>query len=552
MRAKLLAVEMSTLISLTVPVEPVVAATIRVPEDHKKIQSAIDVASFGDTVLVAAGTYRERIRLKDGVMLKSAGDDTTGEFGLKRAEATTIDGGGQHGKGAGVTMAQGSTVDGFTVTNVGLYSDAEWNKHHATQGEHQSHEHIGQTGTPGIAAIGVTCTITNNIVHHIGYSGIAIQGVKGIRCSPHVYRNTCYRNMGGGIGSMQKSTAVIEENTCFQNFYAGIGHNDASPSVINNVCYENIRAGIGISEGASPIVRGNKCYRNRRAGIGTRTGTNTRPIVEDNECYENDMAGIGTAEEASPVIRNNRCYKNKLVGIGSRTHATPTIIGNECYENEKAGIGQESEAVTVLIGNHSHHNKAAGVGFETCKAGRSTVINNRIIDNALVGIGIHPGWTVRLSGNELSREGGLPPIVMVFKGSDATFTDNVIRGGGVAGIRVAGKVRASNNELAGTSLRKVGPPNFAIWALPGSDVTMTANKIHGWRHGLHATEAGVSASKNRVSGFHGAAFLIQNSNIPANVYGNTAISKNPDDKVLSLSGEKGVVNNNQLLSEPSQ
>jgi parallel beta-helix repeat protein len=264
------------------------------------------------------------------------------------------------------------------------------------------------------------------------------------------------------------------------------------------------------------------------------------------------MAGIGTSEEASPVIRNNRCYKNKLVGIGSRTHATPTIIGNECYENERAGIGQESEAVTVLIGNHSHHNKASGIGFDPCTAGRSTVINNRIIDNALVAIGIHPGWTVRLSGNEFSREGGLPPIVMVFKGSDATFTDNVIRGGGVAGIRVAGKVRANNNEFAGTSLRKVGPPNFAIWALPGSDVTMTANKIHGWRHGLHATEARVSASKNRVSNFHGVAFSIQKSNIPANVYGNTAISKNPNDKVLSLSGEKGVVNNNQLLGEPSQ
>jgi hypothetical protein len=552
MRAQLLTVEILTLISLTVSAESVVAATIRVPEDHKKIQSAIDVASSGDTVLVAAGTYRERIRLKDGVMLKSAGDDAKGEFGLKRAEATMIDGGGQRGNGAGVTMAQGSTIDGFTVTNVGLYSDAQWNKHHATQGEHQSHEHIGEPGTPGIGASGVTCTIRNNIVHHIGYSGIAIQGVKGRRCSPHVYRNTCYRNMGGGIGLMQKSTAVIEENTCFQNFYAGIGHNDASPSVINNVCYENIRAGIGISEGASPIVRGNRCYRNRRAGIGTRTGTNTRPIIEDNECYENDMAGIGTAEEASPVIRNNRCYKNKLVGIGSRTHATPTIIGNECYENEKAGIGQESEAVTVLIGNHSHHNKTSGIGFDPCTAGRSTVINNRIIDNALVAVGIHPGWTVRLSGNEFSREGGLPPIVMVFKGSDATFTDNVIRGGGVAGIRVAGKVRANNNEFAGTSLRKVGPPNFAIWALPRSDVTMTANKIHGWRHGLHATEARVSASKNRVSNFHGVAFSIQKSNIPANVYGNTAISKNPNDKVLSLSGEKGVVNNNQLLGEPSQ
>ena len=54
--------------------------------------------------------------------------------------------------------------------------DDEWKKHHQTQGEHQSHEHIGEPGTAGISAIGVSCTITNNIVHHIGYSGIAIQG----------------------------------------------------------------------------------------------------------------------------------------------------------------------------------------------------------------------------------------------------------------------------------------------------------------------------------------------------------------------------------------
>ena len=525
------------------------AATLHVPQDHKSIQSAIDAAKAGDTVLVAAGTYKERVLLKPGVTLKSDGDDAQGKLGLKRATMTIIDGGGKAGEGAGVTMALGSTIDGFTVTNVGEYHDDEWEKHHKTQGEHQSHEHIGEPGTAGISAIGVSCVIANNIVHHIGYSGIAIQGEEGKRCSPHVYRNVCYRNMGGGIGSMKKSTAVIEENICFENFYAGIGHDDASPTVINNVCYQNIRAGIGISEGACPIVRGNKCYKNRRAGIGTRTGSSTRPIIENNDCYENDMAGIGTREEASPIIRNNRCYKNKLAGIGSRTYATPTIVGNECYENEKAGIGQMSDAMTVLIDNHCHHNKAAGIGFDSCEAGKSTVLNNRIIDNAKVAVGIHPGWNVRLSGNELSRKGGLPPIVMVFQGAEATFSGNVIRGGGVAGIRVAGKVRAENNEFAGTSLRKVGPPNFAIWALPSAHVTMTGNKIHGWRHALHASEADISATMNAVSEFHNAAFVVQQSKNPPNVYGNTARTKNPKDKVVSLSGEQGIVNNNELIDE---
>jgi len=527
------------------------AETLRVPQDHRTIQAAIDVANQGDTVVVAAGTYKERIHLKVGVTLKSGGDDAKGKLGLKRAEATIIDGDVKDVTGAGVAMAENSTLDGFTITGVGKYDDALWSKHHASQGEDQSHAHIGHPGTPGISVVGVTCTITSNIVHHIGYTGIAIQGVDGKRCSPLVARNVCFRNMGGGIGSMHKSTAVILENTCFQNFYAGIGHDDASPTVSNNVCYENIRAGIGISEGACPTVRGNKCYKNRRAGIGTRTGENTRPIIEDNECYENDMAGIGTSEQAAPIIRNNRCYKNKLAGIGSRDHAAPTITGNECYENEQAGIGQRGDAVTLLIGNHCHHNQTAGIGFAACQAGRSTVINNRILDNALVAVGINAGWRVHLSGNELSRKGGLPPIVMVFEGADATLTGNVIRGGGVAGVRVAGKVRVEGNEFAGTSLRKVGPPNFAVWALRGSDVTMIENKIHTWRHALHATEANVRAASNTVSNFHGAAFVIEKSVSPADVFGNTAVSKNAKDKILSITGATGLLHANALV-EPEQ
>lgn len=497
------------------------ADTIRVPRDHKTIQAAIDSASTADTVLVAAGTYRERLRLKENVTLRSAGDDAKGKLGLKRAEATVIDG-GKNGEGPGVAMAEGATLDGFTVTNVGVYDDAEWIKHHPTQGNDQPHEHIGEPGTAGISAIGVTCSIRHNIVHHIGYSGIAIQGAEGKRCSPQVLHNVCYRNMGGGIGSMRGSTAVIEANVCFQNFYAGIGHEGSSPVVINNVCYENIRAGIGISEGSKPVVRGNECYRNRRAGIGIRTGAETSPIVEDNDCHHNDMAGIGCEEECTPLLRNNRCHENTLTGIGCRDNARPVIVGNHCFKNQ-----------------------AAGIGFDETKSGQAVVINNRVADNDKVAIGIHSGWKVRFIGNELSTSKGMPPVVMVFKYAEADFLDNTIRGSGVAGIRTEGVVRATGNTFEAPALRAGGPPQFAVWGLPGSHINFSGNTVRGWGQALSADKAAVTANENRIANYGQVGIKITNPTTTAVIVGNSFESET-DRAGVNVTGGQAIVENNRV------
>ncbi|KAA5542262.1 right-handed parallel beta-helix repeat-containing protein [Roseiconus nitratireducens] len=523
------------------------AAELRVPENYVTLQAAIDAAAAGDTVVVEPGTYTERVVLKANVTLRSEGDDLQGKLGLKRAEATIIDGGKEQGSGAGVEMAEGATLDGFTIRNVGIYDDNEWKTHHASQGDNQLYEHIGAPGVVGIAAVGATCEIRNNIVYHIGDSGIGIVGVEGKMCSPLVENNVCYRNMGAGIGSMNGSRATIRGNTCFENFYAGIGHSSASPLVVNNVCYGNVRAGIGISDDSSPEVRRNKCYRNRRAGIGVRTGSDTRPLIEDNDCYENEMAGIGVSENAAPTIRKNRCYRNKLAGIGVRTRATPRIIENECFENEESGIGQMGGTETVLIGNYLHQNNRSGIGFASGKDGKSHVENNRVIDNALVAVGINPGWTVDLVGNELSRKDGLPPIVMVFAGSVATFKQNVIRGGGVAGIRVAGTVVAANNRFHGTALRKVGPPNFAIWGLKGSTVVMTDNEVTGWRHALHSAEGHVNARRNSARKFHRAVFVIEKPASEPIVSENEATTASPSDQICLIDNKPSREDANKLI-----
>ena len=190
-----------------------VAESIQVPQHYETIQAAIDAAETGDTIHVASGTYRERIELKPGILVRSVGQNGKGKLGLQRAEATIIDGGGKGRNSPGITMAEAATLDGFTITNVGSYDDEHWKKSWDEKGENQSHDHIGQFGIPGIAITSTTCTVTNNIVHHNGDTGIAIRGEEGKRCAPLVSGNVCYRNMGGGIGSMMGSMAIRASRT---------------------------------------------------------------------------------------------------------------------------------------------------------------------------------------------------------------------------------------------------------------------------------------------------------------------------------------------------
>ncbi len=58
------------------------AATYRVPGDVPSIQAAIDLCQFGDSVVVAPGTYLENLVMKSGIVVR----------GEAAPEAVTIDG----------------------------------------------------------------------------------------------------------------------------------------------------------------------------------------------------------------------------------------------------------------------------------------------------------------------------------------------------------------------------------------------------------------------------------------------------------------------------
>lgn len=432
------------------------AATLHVPKDHKTIQGAMDAAKPGDTVLVEPGTYRERVLFKPRVILQSAGDDTAGKLGLKRAEATIIDGGGAAAKGPTVVLAEGATLDGFTITRVGVFDQKEYDLHYATHGELLPDER-GAVGVkeafPAVGVPGVTAVVKYCIVVDNGHAGIGCMG-KGN--NSWIYKNVVHRNMGGGIGIANGATPTVEQNKCFNNLRGGIGNRNSKATILNNECFDNARAGIGIREGATPIVRGNKCYRNRRAGIGVRMA-GTAPIIEDNDCFENEMAGIGNRDGATPVIKHNRCYKNKMAGIGSRDGAKGIIESNECYENEMAGIGSRNGAAPTIRFNKCYKNKMAGIGSRD--GAKPIIVGNECYENEMAGIGSRDGAAPIIRGNKCYKNemAGIGSRL----GAKAIIVDNDCYENKLAGIGsregampiIQGN-RCWKNELAGIGSRE--------------------------------------------------------------------------------------------------
>jgi len=249
--------------------------TIDVPKDYPTIQQALDVASYGDIIIVAPGTYIENITFKGkAITVKSSGGNGVTTIDGNQAGCVVMFGGNE---------CMDSILDGFTLTNG---TGTNWSSYYgggiycgASSLTIRNNIISGNTANygGGIYISGVSPTITNNDISH--NSANEGGGIYAIGATPYITNNNISDNSadyGGGIVSDSYSSQFslgVTNNSILRNsavhWGGGIFCRITTANITNNTIVGNSASyGGGIWCENSNLIITNTILWNNFAHVG--------------------------------------------------------------------------------------------------------------------------------------------------------------------------------------------------------------------------------------------------------------------------------------------
>ena len=340
------------------------------------VTAGMNAASSGQEIWVAgsatapAGTYNERITLKEGVGLYGgfSGIETARGRRNPAIHTTTLDG---NAGGSVVTALAGITtatvIDGFTICN-------------GTGTEVNGYGFGGGVYCQGTASP----TISGNVIAE----NYAVDAGGGIYCqgSPIISGNTLADNTtddaGGGIFSLgaptvtnntitgalsdlyiyngTSSTAVISGNT-LSDIYCAISYGGGNATITNNYLTGNgVGDGICVYGPIGVVTVGNNVVSNYDYGVSCWSCS---PMVINNTIVANTEEGVYLSRNSSAVIKNNVISGNGMgVHFNSSFGGTPVLGYNDVYGNTTNYSGISAGATDISLpplfvdqGNGNYH-----------------------------------------------------------------------------------------------------------------------------------------------------------------------------------------------------
>ena len=345
------------------------------------IGKAVSAASPGDTIQVAAGTYKEDVTIGMPLSLVGAGSDTTIIDATGLANGIVVDGVDNPG-------LSGVVITGFTIQNANFQGILAENASNITIWQNQILKNDQALVTSGSEPTcpGLPAAFQKSEGDDCG-EGVNLTGV-----DHSVITNNVIENNSGGI--------LISDDTgpTFDNVISG-------NVVSNNV----LDCGITIASHSGKGIYGNTISSNQVVNNGTK----------------GQGAGVGIfapgpgSQASNNVVINNTIMNNGLPGVTMHNHAAPPgapavnmndniIVGNTISGNGAdtedaatpgtAGINIFSLAPVTgtVISENSISDEHIGVEFNAPSGGVLVSLNNILVP---LGINNANGGTVNASDN---------------------------------------------------------------------------------------------------------------------------------------------------------
>jgi hypothetical protein len=342
------------------------------------IQTAIDNAPPGATIVLQAGTYSQSLTLTRPLTIRGAGWDKTiirADVAAGRSDAEKLAFVNQlesaaspreqmrlvmqfFGKrptiavrgtrevtltGIQVTGVPPADVEGMTEDSLVLLDDATVAITDCAV--------VGPFMNGITIANGAEATITRTLVAGIWNVGIAVHGRSGGRPGKLHLSDSDIRNCYHRCITIASDDVTIENCRISGSAWHGIRYDHVSPTIRGNHIFGNARSGIYASGQTAATITGNVFWRNEMGGVSC--WFNNRDTIEGNTFVANHREALGVLGASQPRVVRNLFVDNPVAivcsqlrgeGPAAQTLSLPVLEQNHFWNNaQNLMLGEEAQ-----------------------------------------------------------------------------------------------------------------------------------------------------------------------------------------------------------------